>query len=505
MAHFTNPCGVERNPVMKKRIFAVLLAALLLSSCGSAGVEETADPVETAAQTEAVTETETEKLLPDLPEDDFEGYEFTMLTKGYYSTHWYSMEAYAEELTGEPVNDAVYNRNAVIGEKYNFTVAEAYGASEDPSGDLKKAVQAGEDMYDLLLIGGTVLGSLAQQGFLVDLTTMPHMDLSKPWYDQSANASLSIANKLHMTAGDLNIMDNNATWALLFNKSLAEDIGTEDLYQLVTEGKWTLDLLEEYATLAARDLNGDGVQNEFDQWGIQGEGFNTMALIQGGGAFPFGKDENDIPVITIQDEHFYDAFAKANAINGNFDICMFVNNFTGYSDVWAECMDLAFTEGRVLFACVGLNRVTLFREMEGDFGILPLPKYDEDQEKYHDLISLWSANMISIPKTMSDANRTGIIVEALSAESKYTLTPAYYDKTLKTKSARDEESAAMLDLIFEARAFDLGLMYSLGGMFDVPGSLTQSGKTDLASSIESKMKGTQAAIDKLVEAIQKTE
>ncbi len=491
---------------MKNRIFALLLAALLLTSCGNAATTETtADTTETAAQTEAVTETETEKLLPDLPEKDFEGHTFTMLTKGYFSTHWYSMEAYAEELTGEPINDAVYNRNADIGEKYNFTVAEAIGTSGDPSPELKKAVQAGEDVYDLLLMSGTTLGSLATQGFLVDLTTMPYMDLSKPWYDQSANAALSIANKLHMTAGDLNVLDNQATWAILFNKNLAEDIGTPDLYDMVLDGTWTLDALEEYATLASIDLNGDGAHNEFDQWGIQGEPFNTMALIQGAGAFPFGKDENDLPVITIQDEHFYSAFEKANAVNGNFDICMFVNNFTGYSDVWAECMDLAFTEGRVFFACVGLNRVTLFREMEGDFGILPLPKYDEEQEKYHDLISLGSANMISIPKTASDLERTGIIVEALSAESKYTLTPAYYDQTLKTKSARDEESAAMLDLIFEARAFDLGLLYSLGGMFDVPGSLTQSGKTDLASSIESKMKGTQAAIDKLVDAIQKTE
>ncbi len=490
---------------MKKRIFAVLLAALLLSSCGSAGGEETAAPVETAAQTEAVTETETEKLLPDLPEDDFEGHTFTMLTKGYHSSHWYSMEAYAEELTGEPINDAVYNRNATIGEQYNFTVAEAYGSTDNPTSELTKAVQAGEDIYDLVLISGVSLGSMAMQGYLVDLTSMPHMDLEKPWYDQSANASLSIANKLHMTAGDLNIMDNNATWAILFNKDLAADLALPDLYQMVLDGTWTLDALEEYATLASQDLNGDGEHNEFDQWGIQGESFNTMALIQGAGAFPFAKDENDLPVIAIQDERFYSAFEKANAINGNFDICMFVNNFTGYSDVWAECMDLAFTEGRVLYACVGLNRVTLFREMEGDFGILPLPKYDEKQEKYHDLISIGSANMIAIPKSASDLERTGIIVEALSAESKYTLTPAYYDQTLKTKSARDEESALMLDLIFEARAFDLGLMYSLGGMFDVPGTLTASGKTDLASSIESKMKGTQAAIDKLVEAIQKTE
>lgn len=487
----------------KRRILSSLLAALMLAAlpgCGNAAEETTAAPTDdTAAE---VVETEETKLLPDLPDKDFGGYEFSILTKGNFSGHWFSQDAYAEELTGEPINDAVYNRNAAVGEKYNFTVVEMTGSSDDPSALAKQAIQAGDDVYDLLLIGGTVTGNMATSGLLMDLTQIPYMDLSKPWYDQSANASLSIGGKLHLTAGDLNIMDNKATWALLFNKKLAEDLALGDLYGMVLDGSWTLDVLEGFLTLASTDLNGDGVHDEFDQWGMQGEGFNTAAFILASGERFFDKDENDIPYITAQSEKFFDAFEKANAINGNFDVCMFVSNFTSkYSDVWSDCMDVAFTEGRVLFTCVGLNRVTLFREMETDFGILPLPKYDKEQEHYHDLVSLWSANMISVPKSLSDQERTGIIIEALSAESMYTLTPAFYDVVLKTKAARDEDSAAMLDLIFEARAFELGNLYGWGGLLDLPGSLSATGKTDLASSLKSILSSTESAMQKTIDAL----
>ncbi|MBQ3177176.1 MAG: hypothetical protein IJB52_05110, partial [Clostridia bacterium] len=182
-----------------KNAFLLLLAALLISStmtaCGDTTTAETNAGDTTAADT-VPAETEPEKLLPDLPDADYEGYTFTILTRGQFNSHWCSKDAYAEELSGEPINDAVYNRNLNVGEKYNFTIAEAIGDSEDPSSFVTKAVQAGDDIYDMLMIGGSASGNLATQKMLLPLDEMPHMDLEKPWYDQSANASLSIGHKL---------------------------------------------------------------------------------------------------------------------------------------------------------------------------------------------------------------------------------------------------------------------------------------------------------------------
>ncbi len=489
-----------------KNAFLLLLAALLISStmtaCGDTTTAETNAGDTTAADT-VPAETEPEKLLPDLPDADYEGYTFTILTRGQFNSHWCSKDAYAEELSGEPINDAVYNRNLNVGEKYNFTIAEAIGDSEDPSSFVTKAVQAGDDIYDMLMIGGSASGNLATQKMLLPLDEMPHMDLEKPWYDQSANASLSIGHKLYMTSGDINIMDNNATWIILFSKNLAAELLDENLYDMASEGTWTLDKLKEFSELAALDLNGDGVHDEFDRWGLAGEGFNTMAFIEGCGGKAFDKDENDMPYIAMNNETFYDQFLLAHSVNGNFETCMLVNNFnTKYAGdaIWDECINKGFIEDRVLFNCTGLNRVSMLREMESDFGLLPIPKYTPEQEDYHCLVSIWASNMLSVPISSGDTDRTGLIIEALSAESKYTLTPAYYDITLKTKSARDEESSAMLDLIFEGRAFELGNQYGWGGLFDIASTLTISGKTDLASQLESKTKGAETAMQKTVDA-----
>ncbi len=485
---------------MKKTISFLLLCAMLCAAagCASDSGSDTPDTTGNADATADTTpaETETEKILPDLPERDFEGYTFRGMTKGTASSHWSSRDFYAEEITGEAINDAVYNRNATVGEKYNFKMEELGAESGDPVSDARKAVQAGENAFDVILAGNSI-NPMITDGMLLDLNAMPYMDMTRPWYDQNANESLSIGHKLFVSCGELNIMDNDATWSILFNKAMAEDLGFDSFYDMVKAGTWTQDVLLSAMEAASIDLNGDGQRDAADQWGNVGEGFDVMGYMIGAGARCFTKDADDMPVFDALSERYVDAYAKASAINDNTDICLTITKAGGNWDV----LDNVFTEGRCLFSYVGLNRVTLFRDMEADFGILPTPKFDEAQEEYHNVVSTWGANFFAVPKTTEDMERTGIILEALSAESLYTLTPAYYDVTLKTKAARDEESSAMLDIIFASRVFELGNFYGWGGIFDLPGSQSAAGKTDIVSAVEGKMKTVNAAMEKTINAV----
>ncbi|MCL2816307.1 MAG: hypothetical protein FWD23_17065, partial [Oscillospiraceae bacterium] len=107
--------------------------------------------------------------------------------------------------------------------------------------------------------------------------------------------------------------------------------------------------------------------------------------------------------------------------------------------------------------------------METDFGILPPPKYNEQQENYYVAVDPWCTSAVSVPITVGDKEKTGLILETLAYESRYILLPAYYDINLKTKFARDEESGAMIDIILNNRLYDLGDMYgwgSVGTFFD---------------------------------------
>jgi hypothetical protein len=73
---------------------------------------------------------------------------------------------------------------------------------------------------------------------------------------------------------------------------------------------------------------------------------------------------------------------------------------------------------------------------------------------------------VCVPTLQEDAERTAVILEALAAESRYTVRPAYYDISLKTKHSRDDESQEMLDIIFSTRSYDFGWYYKFGN-YDV--------------------------------------
>ena len=103
---------------MKKVITLLLLAAMMLStfaSCGESTTnadETTADAAGTPTAEEVVeTEAETE-LTHGLPEKDFGGADYVGLIRTSKLTHFT-----AEEMTGEALNDAVYERNNTVSEE----------------------------------------------------------------------------------------------------------------------------------------------------------------------------------------------------------------------------------------------------------------------------------------------------------------------------------------------------------------------------------------------------
>lgn len=488
--------------------FLASLLTLTAVSCG--GTDTQTDAQTTAADSGAPAVTETTavpRIEAELPDADFEGYEFRVITRGQSNSHWDSKDIFAEAENGDLINDAVYKRNTTAGERYNFKVVEI-GEPDSITGLVRTTVQAGEDAYDMA--SASIIASiatLAPAGMLVDLKTVPHMDLSKPWYDRNAVASLSVCDTLHAVTGDLTITDKDATWVVLFNKQMAANYDFDSLYDMVDGGTWTVDRMIEMCQTVSSDLNGDGKMDENDRWGVIGEAFNIFAVIVGSGQQYVSKDKDDIPYFTLEGESIYNAFEKALALTADDSICAYVNDFSAKfpNDVWGECMDPMFSGGRALFTMSGMNRVTLFRSMEADFGILPIPKYDEAQKDYYCPISLWGANSISVPKTATDLARTSHIIEALSAESLYTLTPAYYDQTLKTKAARDEESAAMLDIIFANRVYDLACMYDFGGIFSAINGLCDAKDPVFASTVQKKLPAAQKALDKIVAFYQEQE
>ena len=447
------------------------------------------------------------KISSEAPEKDFENYEYRILSRGESYTLWEGTDAAAEEENGDLINDAVYKRNRTIEAKYNIQIINK--PSSDILASARKAISSGTDEYDIMM--GALSGfadALSQGGMLADIKNIPYIDLAKPWYDQKANDDLTIAHKLYVTISDIGKVDKDATWSYLFNKQLIGDFSLENPYQLVREGKWTIDKLLEMCKGVSRDLNGDGKMGFEDMYGYAGETYNLYLGVLSSGSSITSKDPGDLPIYTGLDDAGINSFQKLLSMLGDKTLCLRADDYySSGKEVWGGTgiMDTAFKENRILFFDTSMARVVFYRNMDADFGIVPPPKRDEAQKEHISTVSVRSTNSLCFPVTVPDFERTGIITDALACESYHTLIPAYYDVQLKTKFARDDESSEMLDLIFAGRKFDLALLYDWAGVTSAFEAAMQRNSPDIVSALEKIQEKVVAQIEKTIEAYQSFE
>jgi hypothetical protein len=328
---------------------------------------------------------------------------------------------------------------------------------------------------------------------------LPYIDLSKPWWDPALNA-MSVDGKNFLLAGDLLILDNEATNVLLFNKDLMATLAMELPYGLVNSGKWTMDKFNEYIKGAASDLNGDGqMKSAEDRWGFVAFNDTLHALLVSGGGALAVKGEDDLPYMDFTSPRNISVIEKSMDIMYNKSDVLNIQADISASGTWTAEYVGAFEQDRALFIWARMRLVEKFRNMESNFGIIPLPKFDENQEKYHSVVNPYTGALVGVPKSAEDLTRVSIILEALSAESRYTLQPAYYDVVLQRKYARDEESSEMLDIIFNSRIYDIGAVYSFGNVFvDFIGLCNKSDR-NFMSYYEKKQGAMERNIEKVAE------
>ncbi|MCL2462564.1 MAG: hypothetical protein FWF44_07855 [Defluviitaleaceae bacterium] len=475
---------------------------MLLSSCKASdtNASTTLTSVGSSSLSESTTAAE---IKPNLPAEDYGGYNFRVLDNGTgFNSQWFSRDIYAESENGDTINDAVFKRNAAVEDEYNVKITDI--PQTDPAAYASKSIKAGGDDFDLMeasLEGCEV--PLAQQGMFYDLKTVPNIELNQVWWDQNANAGLSIKDHLYCTISNLTIIDKDATWAIMFDKNLIKSYGLDDPYQLVANNQWTLQKMYEMMKAVAKDLDGDGTMTDADQYGLNSQYRNTTHFFNAAGQFIATKDSADIPQITMMDNpaaaQILDLIyqIQTDPATINCDNPAWLAKYPG-DDVWNVMQLTMFSTDRALFMFAGMNRITLLRGMDADFGVLPTPKYDSSQTRYYVPLDTWCTTAAALPKTISDINRSTIILEALTAESQYTLLPAYYDVSLKTKLTRDTQSGEMIDLILANRSYDLGRLYNWGGLATAMDQLATKSSDTFASDYAKMQSAAQSALGKTI-------
>ncbi|MBQ5354976.1 MAG: hypothetical protein IIU08_03805, partial [Clostridia bacterium] len=141
------------------------------------------------------------------------------------------------------------------------------------------------------------------------------------------------------------------------------------------------------------------------------------------------------------------------------------------------------------------------RDMEVDFGILPYPKYDEDQSRYYTTI-LRRYTVSAVPATAKSADNAALILEALSEEGNRSIIPKYYEIALKGKYVRDESSSQVLDLVKDSLYLEFVDMYynDLGFSDSFAAYVSGAAEGTYMSQFQSNKKVWEKKIDKLYEA-----
>lgn len=477
------------------KLLTLLLAGLtiLMLLAGCADPEKT--PSEQTSPTKPATSGEDEDdpyNIPDsLPATDFDKRELNLC---YYNPEQFGKTFYVDDYTGDLVDTAVYKSVTTVADRFNVKVnAFESGASDDNAHiDLvKRSISTQDGTFDLAHVHDALGGMASLEGYFLNLYDVEHIDFTKPWWPDNAVKSLTFQDKLYLGSSCMSYHGMGYTRVIFFNKTMFTNESLPYPYTAVLDGDWYMEDIISMSEAYYQDLNDNGKDNEdiygwivpntfycwFESFGIDLVQKNGDELV---------LNANCDEVYTLIDD-LYGVLLESDG---------------GYLAGEADAKTL-FSTNHALFTYGKLNStIDVYRATDLDYGILPVPKLDENQEQY---FSAYNDRFFVIPNNCTDPEFVGFLMEALSAEGYRTIYPAYYETALKKRYAHDSETAQVLDMIQKYRVIDFTYVYFSGRCFSrsLYDLLTTKQSKDYASLYRSGESAANQRITELTEAFSK--
>ena len=481
---------------MKKRIVLILACILLISSMLTvfSGCKKTEEGTDVGDSSNNSSVSDEGKAPYNREPEDLGGFTLDLLTvkSGMWNMH---TDVAPTTFNGEVINSAVYERNETVKSLYNVNIvahedAEYYSMTSRLSQDQL----SGEYKYDAAYVEGSSVISLITQDSLKNLYDVPELQLDQEWWSQLIKKEATLGSgkysTLYFTQSNLSLTAFDLTWCVYFNKSIAEKEQLEDLYALVENNEWTIEKMRVIAHDVASLNNDDSFTYNSEGtsvYGITTYWNGAKALLDGGNVQFITQDVNGDPTSNISAERFTNLTQDLARLFGE------AGTFTkggpatdGSSKGNASDYINIFNAGRSLFCVAEVkSSVSDFKSFSGDFGILPLPKYDTLQENYRSWVN-YLAPVLVIPSTLDETtlHNTATLLDALSFYSDRDVLPEYYDVVLKGRGAKDAQSVEMLDLVGKTKSFDASIAYGWSRQFsEVLSNTILEGVTDVSSLV----------------------
>lgn len=501
---------------MKKHIALLLLASILISTLltGCANDIQPANDTTAATTTPQATETTQETTDPapttaeilGFAEENNENRTFTILTN---STTSYEFNIEGEN--GDIVNDAIFKKESLVEEYLGIDIqliheSGLWKTRAAFNAKITNADAAGDSTYDLVNNMLVCTLPIAQQGVFVNVNELEYTNFEQPWYIADMTENYGINGKLYGILSDHSLSLYKDLSVIFFNATVFENKKSDvNLYDLVRKNEWTLDKFLELTSDMASDLNGDG---QYDK--------DNDLLAYFGEAVPNGTwlTAMDIDIIDLSSDGTYTYHGLSERLSDLYaKLVEYRKLVPGVTDIDSNAKTPGqfppcetFAAGRVVMMSNHIYATEYIRDMDDDYGIIPIPKYDQTQEKYISQVGT-STSTFFVPRTQKDLDLVAKFIECEAYFGYTHVSPVYYETALKAKYASDPNMSEMLDIVRENATIDFLFVYSTS-LSSSPYTLLRgfsSPKADLASWFTTNKRVFLTSVDKLLDAYESLE
>ena len=434
---------------MIKKISLLLIALLLLGTLtvGFVGCADTEDGYDVGTSNTVNTqETDDGYIADDLPENNFGGDKVIILTPTWRNTPDYILQ---KEITGNIVNGAMVQSYYNVSERFNMEIDLLIpGDQKVVQATVESSTLAGDTSFDIVYNHDLRTVSNAVNGCFLNIKSMELVNLDKPWWTASSH-KFQIANKLYFTSSYLGIWAPYMNFGLYYNKDIASENGITIPYDDIISGNWYINDLIEMTKDMNNDLDGDGaITPEKDRYGFTTSYHGNIS-----------SQTNLMGTFITQDS------------NGNDKISANIERYSNYMEIMQRLysnglendpdekyMDV-FSSGRSLFVFTE-TRVLVEKRNEIIFswGMLPFPKYDENQENYssagYDLFWGVSRNVAHRSEIVATA------IEALSCQNYNNVIPVVWEDFFGYKLSGDSTDFQMVCIVRDATFVNPDYVYA---------------------------------------------
>lgn len=359
--------------------------------------------------------------------------------------------------------------------------------------------------------------SLAVDGQLYNLkgSEFEALQLDAPWWNQAFNESMTYADQLYFTIGDIGIGNKSSTAVLYFNLDMWENNGLTKMfggtpYELVRSGDWTVDTVFEAAKQISKDENDDNVIDYKDTAGWGGQLDDMWSIFYASGERIAKADADGYPMISMYNERSAKLIEKLQEFVQDDDHYLSANDYFGVEGItWPTeaFIEPAFKESRLLFYNANVGAAINLGNMEDHFGVVPVPKADKTQDNYYSLVNPWTSTCIAIPLCVrGDALTMTIdVLNVMAAESMNTVT-VHYHEVINYMKTRDDDSVDMLNnYILPNRGCDVGMVYKWGKLDTLLHDMASANVGTFASKFESQKEAAETGLQDTLEFFKSNE